>query len=117
MRTAPALSYRQFIEWVSATSTLCQFVRSQTTATELNDENNNQPTSNLLTTYQQCITQLTAFRTDHVKIVTQFIVAPKAKQSQQYLFKNVSAVGTGGTDFMVFLKQCRDDTKLNGLHT
>ncbi len=60
----------------------------------------------LIVAYNDAVTAFAEFRSDHVILVTRYIVLQKAHSINQSLENK----GTGGTDFMLFLKQVRDDT-------
>ena len=53
--------------------------------------------------YKECIEELAAFRTDHLRIVSQYILSQTKKVGP-------GSMGTGGTNPMVFLKQAQQDT-------
>jgi indoleamine 2,3-dioxygenase len=54
--------------------------------------------------YKEAVNSLVAFRNEHLKIVALYIIK-QAKQTQ------TTAIGTGGTNPMVFLKSVRDQNK------
>lgn len=60
----------------------------------------------LVQSYNNAIQALACFRSEHVILVTRYIVM----QKQHSLNASLENRGTGGTDFMVFLKNVRDDT-------
>lgn len=60
----------------------------------------------LTQSYNGAIQALARFRSEHVVLVTRYIVM----QKQHSLNASLENKGTGGTDFMVFLKNVRDDT-------
>ena len=60
----------------------------------------------LVQSYNKAIQALAHFRSEHVILVTRYIVM----QKQHSLNPSLEDKGTGGTDFMVFLKNVRDDT-------
>ena len=57
--------------------------------------------------YNSAVQAFSDFRSDHVVLVTRYIVLQKPHSVNASL----EAKGTGGTDFMKFLKKVRDDTK------
>lgn len=60
--------------------------------------------------YNQCLTALKLFRTQHVQIVARYIVIMSNKKGNNSRFANQAKAGTGGTGFMKFLKSLRDAT-------
>ena len=62
----------------------------------------------LSSTYNKCVQNLTEFRSQHIVLVTRMIVNP-ANFSKASM-GGLATRGTGGTDFMVVLKNLRDDT-------
>lgn len=65
---------------------------------------------NLREAYNEAVVALINFRSEHIKLVARFMVAVKSKVTQtQYEF--LKDVGSGGTDFMPFLKANRDHTQ------
>ncbi|MFH4975743.1 hypothetical protein AB6A40_002452 [Gnathostoma spinigerum] len=74
--------HRAFIDWVST----------------------NRPSKNEIISapnYEKTLIALQKFRTDHIKLVTNFIVLQAAHNDEK--------IGTGGTSFMTLLKEIRDD--------
>ena len=61
----------------------------------------------LVASYNSAVQAFSDFRSDHVVMVTRYIVLQKPHSVNVSL----EAKGTGGTDFMKFLKKVRDDTK------
>ena len=57
--------------------------------------------------YNEAVKQLITFRTQHIILVTRYIVQQKSKLSQ---IVSLEMKGTGGSDFMIFLKSSRDET-------
>ena len=56
--------------------------------------------------YNRCIELIAEFRTTHLKYAAQYI--EKQNQTSE---ANSTAVGTGGTPFMAYLKKHRDETQ------
>lgn len=67
----------------------------------------NSGSSDLVTSFNGTIKELAKFRTDHVILVTRFIVNQKQHSNVN---PTLSAKGSGGTDFMKLLKKIRDET-------
>ena len=62
--------------------------------------------SSLISGFNDTIEELAKFRTDHVILVTRYIV----NQKQHSINPTLSAKGSGGTDFMQLLKKIRNET-------
>ena len=60
----------------------------------------------LIKSYNQAVDAFGEFRSDHVVLVTRYIVL----QKKHSVNASLEEKGTGGTPFMTFLKQVRDDT-------
>lgn len=78
--------------------------------------------SKTITLYNECVQCMKTFRDIHLQIVSRYIILPSKKGKKQKvvntehgiaktLSENESATGTGGTDLIPFLKQCRDETE------
>ena len=64
----------------------------------------------LVTAYNSCIKELGHFRSQHIILVTRYIVGPALKQNIKRKEGTLATRGAGGSDFMVLLKGIRDDT-------
>ena len=91
-------SHRQFLLALSLQPSLREYVQRNRT----NDA--------LVTAYNSCIKELGHFRSRHIILVTRYIVGPAQKQNIERKEGTLATRGTGGSDFMVFLKNVRDDT-------
>jgi indoleamine 2,3-dioxygenase len=67
----------------------------------------NSASSDLILSFNAAIEELAKFRTDHVILVTRYIVNQKQHSSAN---PALSAKGSGGTDFMQLLKKIRNET-------
>ena len=63
----------------------------------------------ILSAYNNCISALAEFRSEHIKVVCLYVVV---QMSKKVLAPCCPAGGTGGTQLMVMLKTARDDTLL-----
>ena len=61
----------------------------------------------VIQSYNSAVQAFANFRSDHVILVTRYIV----QQKPHSINTSLDAKGTGGTDFMKFLKKVRDDTQ------
>ena len=67
---------------------------------------------NLRTAYDDCIENLQTFRTTHILIVADYILAQQKEggvKSKENLEGSAGGKGTGGTEIMKFLKPVRDN--------
>lgn len=94
MRGHMPSKHREFLEVLQSQPSIREYVR-ESGSTEL------------ISAYNDAVTAFADFRSDHVVLVTRYIVMQKAQYSANVSLKNK---GTGGTDFMLFLKSVRDDT-------
>lgn len=60
--------------------------------------------------YEEAVHALIEFRSQHIILVTTYIIQPKTRLNEKFN-KSLQAKGTGGSDFMVFLKTSRNETK------
>lgn len=111
MRSYMLPAHKQLIEEISSQPPLKTFVQQQ----------DNQRLSQA---FQDCVTKLVAFRSNHINIVSRFIIVPAARARQiraqgrraeeDIISRAPTAleeVGTGGSSIMSFLKTIRDHTK------
>ena len=68
--------------------------------------------SKLIASYNGAIEALAKFRSEHVILVTRYIV----NQKQHSVNPSLDMRGTGGTPFMMFLKKVRDNTLALQIH-
>ena len=94
MRKYMPEKHRKFLEYLSIQRSLRQYiVQSQD--------------KDLITQYNSTIETFVEFRDAHIVVVTRFIV----NQKQHTVNPSLEEIGTGGTPFMHFLKNVRDNTK------
>ena len=105
MRNYMPKIHREFLENFSNICNVKEFVFS-------NKEN-----LSLYQSYEKCLDELKMFRDKHMQLVTRYIIKPAKKRaiegSENKNTKEASGLaitGTGSTSFVLFLKQCRDDT-------
>ena len=65
----------------------------------------------LVAAYNSCLEQLGTFRSQHIIIVTRYIAIPAKNQKRGEERETLATRGTGGSDFMLFLKKVRDGTQ------
>ena len=63
----------------------------------------------LIRSFYEAVDALASFRSEHIKLVTSYIINVKQSQGEEL---NEGDKGTGGTLFMCFLKNVRDNTKI-----
>jgi indoleamine 2,3-dioxygenase len=85
--------HRAFVEEVEKRSTLRDFVK-----------NRRERVPQLSDLYNDCVSLLEKFRTQHLEFAARYINKQAAK------FNNDTGVGTGGTPFMRYLKKHRDES-------
>jgi indoleamine 2,3-dioxygenase len=93
--------HRQFLLYLSQQRSLKEFVMQ------------NMTNKSLLDTYNKCVGDLVHFRSQHIILVSRYIVTPAQKYSTSKGDDNLATRGTGGSDFMIFLKTVRDNTANN----
>ena len=93
MRTYMPVKHRQFLEALSEQPSVREYVRKS-------------KDSRLVKSFNDAVEAFGRFRSDHVILVTRYIVMQKSHSINASLEEK----GTGGTPFMLFLKQVRDDT-------
>lgn len=94
MQNYVPLKHRQFLQYLSQQPSLRQYVV---------DSRDKQ----LIRQFNATIEAFAQYRSDHIIIVTKYIVNQKAHSVNSSL----NTKGTGGTDFMRLLKDARDNTK------
>jgi indoleamine 2,3-dioxygenase len=72
----------------------------------------------LLAMYDKCLDHLSSFRSLHINIVAEYILAQQHKGiSYTNIGSHAGGKGTGGTDLMMFLKPMRDNVNRTHLHS
>ena len=61
--------------------------------------------------YDDCVLDLQRFRTAHIALVADYIIAQQKTSGDRGLEGSAGGKGTGGTDLMKFLKPIRDDCR------
>ncbi|KFD53475.1 hypothetical protein M514_05581 [Trichuris suis] len=91
-------SHRRFIEWLRSGKPNVRSYALQSTSGEL------------INSYNQCISEMVQFRSDHADLVKQYIIEPRTvvSRSRQNL---LGQTGTGGSPLMVFLDKTVSSTK------
>jgi indoleamine 2,3-dioxygenase len=88
------LKHRQFLQYISQQPSLHQYV-----AESKNED--------LIRQFNTTVEAFVRYRSYHVRVVTRYIV----NQREHSVNASLDMKGTGGTHFMKFLKNVRDDTK------
>ncbi|MBF2009441.1 MAG: hypothetical protein IGS49_29445 [Chlorogloeopsis fritschii C42_A2020_084] len=94
MRNYMPPKHRAFMEEVERRSTLRDFVR-----------NNMNQVPKLRDLYNDCVSLIEKFRTQHLEFANRYIHQQTAK------FSNDTKIGTGGTPFMRYLQKHRDESR------
>lgn len=93
-------------------------VPSAVTAEDGLDERAFDSLNRLCDAYDSCLKNLSKFRTVHIAIVAEYIIAQQRHgYDKQSLEGNAGGKGTGGTDLMNFLKPIRDNCNTGILKT
>ncbi|EDO16594.1 hypothetical protein Kpol_520p15 [Vanderwaltozyma polyspora DSM 70294] len=95
MRSYMPREHRQFLDHVKNASTIRSYVLA------------NEDDPEITRAYDACLDRLKEFRDKHMKLVARYIINPAKKQKGTF---GLATKGTGSTDFLPFLKQCRDET-------
>lgn len=112
MRKYMPRGHRLFIEQIESTSNVRDYVQRFSKEDDIT------------AIYNLAVSKLASFRDIHIRMVARYIIGPSRKPLQSLSdgmnlaisSSNRSSVaglsGTGGTELMPFLKQCRDETKV-----
>ena len=90
--------HRQFLFTLSLRPSLKEFVLAK------------KSNEDLLNGYNECVQALGDFRNKHIIMVSRYIVTPASKMGGDKTEGGLATRGTGGSNFMVFLKSARDET-------
>lgn len=93
MRQYMPLGHRRFLEMLQQMPSVHDYCKRSGNA-------------DLIASFNSAVQMFSKFRTDHVILVTRYIVNQQSHSVNSALDKK----GSGGTDFMPFLKKVRDDT-------
>ena len=88
--------HRKFLEGMKTQPSLPQYIRESLSIP-------------VKEAYNNCIKAMVSLRSEHIRIVSLYIVAQKSHSTSG--LSSLQATGTGGTGFMVFLKNVRKDTE------
>ena len=94
MKSYLPLKHREFLQYLSQQPSLRQYVAES-------------HQRELIKQFNATVRAFADYRTDHIKIVTSYIV----NQMKHSVNASLDVTGTGGTSFMKFLKSVRDQTK------
>ena len=94
MRLSMPARHRQFLAELSTLPPVVEFIRDSRDP-------------ELIQLYNKAVEAFADFRSEHVVLVTRYIVLQKSKSGRR---SSMEMKGTGGSDFMFFLKSVRDDT-------
>jgi len=114
MRDYMLKPHREFLIYIEQVACVRPFIEKRIAELE---EDNLTPdcreiVENLRTAYDSCVKNLQAFRTGHISLVAEYIIAQQKEQSKGKpgaLEGSAGGKGTGGTELMSFLKPIRDD--------
>lgn len=118
MRNYMPGAHRQFLQHIESVTNIRDYVK------------NSACSDDVVAAYDLAVARVATFRDAHIQIVTRYIILPSRKapvpqscdsaglnlavaSSNQTAMEGLS--GTGGTEMMPFLKQCRDETKETAL--
>lgn len=100
MRNYMPGAHKRFLEFMSRASTVREFIKSATEDLTLSEA------------YNDAVLQLVSIRTQHIQMVSRYILVPASDERQAGHNPRIGHTkGTGGTTLMPFLKLARDTTK------
>ena len=105
MRDYMIKSHKEFLEYIETIACIRPFVLENI------GDNARLPKSlkdELRSAYDNCVSNLQSFRTGHISLVAEYILAQQKRGDGQKLEGSAGGKGTGGTDLMNFLKPIRD---------
>lgn len=114
MRDYMAKPHREFLRHLETTMILRSFIvdrKAELSASSTSlDEEYTRLLKELIDVYDECVKFVERFRTEHIAIVAEYVMAQqKAVNQKNGIANNAGGKGTGGTDLMEFLKPIRDD--------
>jgi hypothetical protein len=126
MREYMLKPHREFLKYVEKIIAIRSFIEScqkelnerkprVKSISKIKDDGNEDPNyrsykilQDLIDCYDNCVSNLQKFRTEHISLVAEYIMAQQ-KKDVNGLSNSAGGKGTGGTELMNFLKPIRDD--------
>lgn len=106
MRDYMPKQHRKFVEYMESTACLRPFVEAYTR------QRKNAASARLLNIYNECLSLYDRFRSVHINLVAEYIVAQQHNDKAPKGFAGAAGGrGTGGTNLMEFLKPIRDNVR------
>ena len=105
MRDYMIKSHKEFLEYIETIACIRPFVLEN-----IKDDAKLQKVlkDELRIEYDNCVSNLQSFRTGHISLVAEYILAQQKRGDSKNLEGSAGGKGTGGTDLMNFLKPIRD---------
>lgn len=117
MRNYMPVPHRQFLVHLQEVAVTRKFIVDCKSALVDASGESRGATEKLLAAYEQCLDRLSEFRSLHINIVAEYILAQQHKgTSLTNIGGHAGGKGTGGTDLMQFLKPMRDNVNRTHLN-